>query len=90
MQKQSSTKRARVSRRTDVPDDWSCFDQVSYAEEIGLDLDEDELFLAGEKFLANAQSKGRQYADWDAGFRMWLLRMRDFRAGACSFCGGRS
>jgi hypothetical protein len=71
---EGAASRARRSPERPIPDDWkpNTGHQV-YANEHGLDLPTEAF-----KFRNHAIANDRRQRDWDASFRMWLAKAKDY------------
>ena len=61
---------ARARKTTQIPTDWKPSDEHrALADQLGIDCDTE-----ARKFQDRALDTGTQSADWDAKFRIWLMR----------------
>lgn len=75
--KKGSTTTPKKRRATQLPSEWAPSDSHrSLSAELRVDID-----LEAEKFRDHAIATGRTLKDWDAGFRMWLRKAKDFTNG---------
>lgn len=64
----------RRSAKRPIPEDWKPnAKHQDYADERGLDLSTEAF-----RFRNHAHANDRRQVDWDAAFRMWLSRAKDF------------
>lgn len=71
------TKRKSKPKRqlTALPDDWAPVpDAYGLASQLGLDC-----LTEASRFRDHATATDRRLKDWDAGFRMWLSKAKEFR-----------
>jgi len=62
-------------RASALPEDWKPSEQhAAYARKHGLKLDDE-----ADAFRDHAEANGRKLVSWDAGFRSWLRKARDFK-----------
>lgn len=74
---QARPKKAKAVKRH-LPADWTPTDaHRTLASQLGVDLAREQ-----RRFCDHAQANGRTQVDWDAAFRTWLDRSRDFTPGA--------
>ena len=75
-QKNSKNREGARKRAHALPEDWKPNEQhAAYARKHRLNL-EDE----ADSFRDHAEAKGRLLVSWDAGFRSWLKKAREFAA----------
>lgn len=69
-----SASRPRRSPERPIPEDWKpSTAHQDYADSNGLDLSTEAF-----KFRNHAHANDRRQRDWDASFRMWLAKAKDF------------
>lgn len=71
---ESSSDGKRRAPEAPIPEDWTPTDgHRQYATEHGIDLSSEAF-----KFRNHAIANDRRQRDWDASFRMWLAKAKDF------------
>lgn len=79
-QSEVTTKRARATRGTTIPDDWRPKDDhLKIATEYGLDP-----AFELRSFRDYYEATGKTHKNWDAGFRTWLNKSKSFKTPAYS------
>lgn len=75
-----TTKSARASRGTQIPDDWKPKEEhLAIAREYGL-----EPAFELRSFRDYYEATGKTHKNWDAAFRTWLNKSRSFKTPAYS------
>lgn len=76
MKKEKTPMGSKRKKTTRLPEDWSPNEtHQQIASEEGVDLDRE-----AENFRDHATANDRRMVDWDAAFRTWLRKARDYGA----------